>query len=322
MHKFLVADIGGTNARFSLYFDENTELKVLNKIILNTDDYNSFEELLSTVLVSKVLFNGANGELNLNAVVIAAAGPIDQEGNCYPPNIKWKLTKKSLDKIFPKSKNLIINDFLAQSYAVLTPLIENCKEIKPGDIIDSGTIGVLGSGTGLGKSILSISIDGKATGLASEGGHCSFQIVDERDLAFSNVVKSKINYDYITQEDSVAGRALSYLYQQYYGKDLNVSEVSNEIKLGNAELVSIQYSKYLARICRDFALDIYSNKGIILAGGVLSKTPELLINDIFVTEFINSRTQKNFLEGVKIDFFANEDSGLWGAAKLASQFFI
>ncbi len=312
---FLVADIGGTNSRFSIFQQNLEQLQQLDSIWLKTDSSNSFIEILETLKNSSLL----KDIKKFTAVTIAAAGPVNIEGICNPPNIKWKLSVNELKQFFPNTKVSLINDFLAQSFAVLTPVIAKAKVLKEGSQQSFGVLGVIGPGTGLGKSILSISPSGAVLGLPSEGGHVAFAAVSNDEFEVVKFIKNKLNTEYVTAEQMISGRSLALLFEFFYQQELSVSEVAGIIKLGQAPLVVDCYSKYLGRVCRDFALDIYSNMGIVIGGGVLSKTPEVLNPRIFESEFVKSSTQSEFLRGLKVSNFFNEDSGLWGAAKYASQ---
>lgn len=313
---FLVADIGGTNSRFSVFKQNYDQLEHLDSVWLKTDSSNSFLSLLHALKESS-MFKNYN---KFSAVTIAAAGPVNKHGICNPPNIKWNLSLKELEIFFPDSKVYLINDFLAQSFAVLTPIMKSAKILKEGLDDMGGVLGVIGPGTGLGKSLLSINNKGVVFGLPSEGGHVAFAAISKDEFDIINFIKNKIATNYVTAEHVVSGRSLSYLFEFFYQDLISVSEVADKVKLGQAPLVVDCYSKFLARVCRDFALDIYSNLGIVIAGGVLSKTPEILNTQVFISEFTNSSTQFPFLDKVKVSNFSNEDSGLWGAAKYASQF--
>ncbi len=78
----------------------------------------------------------------------------------------------------------LINDFLAQSYAVLTPLIKNGTLVKEGNLQNTGMIGVIGPGTGLGKSFVAVGGSNKTFGFPSEGGHTAFPAVTKEEFSF------------------------------------------------------------------------------------------------------------------------------------------
>ncbi len=310
---FLVADIGGTNCRVSIFSLIDDELKEEFNQEYLTSDIKNFKELLRNI--------GSNDHFEIakiDTVVVAAAGPVSSVGICTPPNIPWTLSLGDLKEFYANSKVFLINDFLAQSYAVLTPLVKNGSIIKKGQDLSKGIIGVIGPGTGLGKSFLSVQSPNNAVGFPSEGGHVAFPVTSNEELKFTDFVKAKENSEYVTCEHVTSGRVLSYLYEYYYGDLITVEEVGDKLKSEKLDLLTKNYSRFLGRVCRDFALEILAEAGIYIAGGVLAKSPELLDDRIFIEEFENSPTQKQFLSTVKIVNFSNNDSGLWGAAKFAS----
>jgi len=310
----LAIDIGGTNSRFSLFSGSNFNLNFIDSIWFKTSEYKSFDDLLCELKISK--FSNFINEIEV--VVCAAAGPVIDHIYCKPPNIDWIIEKSDIDKNFPKSINFLINDFLAQSFAVFTELRTKAILIKKG-ITKDGICGVIGPGTGLGKSFLNKSSSNLISGFPSEGGHANFPITSIEEYEICEFYKSKMKIKEVSCEDILCGKSLETLYEFFYSEKLEVSEVSKRIKNSLAPKVSNFYSKVLARVCKNFALDIFAEAGILIAGGVLTKTPELLEKSIFEKEFCNSSTQKDFLKNIKVESFSNEDSGLWGAANYGMQ---
>ena len=190
--------------------------------------------------------------------------------------------------------------------------------IKDG-VSRTGTYAVLGPGTGLGKSFLRQDSKGKILGFPSEGGHASFPAQTKEELNYLSFMMDKLGAQYVSCEHVLCGNSLVLMYEYFYSLKLSVTNVSEKIKEGLANEMCQMYSKFLARVSRNFALEVLSDGGVILGGGVLSKTPELLVKEAFCQEFVDSPTQRDFLEKVKVESFNNEDSGLWGAANFGRQ---
>ena len=72
-------------------------------------------------------------------------------------------------------------------------------------------------------------------------------------------------------------------------------------------------SSALAKACGFFAL--LSFVPILgIAGGVVARTPEILIHEDFRKEFLDSPTMGHLLATIPVFLMDNQDSGLWGAA--------
>lgn len=311
---FFVSDIGGTNSRFSIFSYKDNILGHIDSKWLKTSEYSSFEELLLAIKSDTWLSQFPK----IDAITIAAAGAVDSSGECTPPNIPWSISENTIKSVFGINKVKLVNDFLAQSYAILTPISDNAINISGKiSLKNKGTIGIIGPGTGLGKSILVL--DYKIMGFPSEGGHSNFSSENLEESKFLEFVKSKHNVDYATEEHIICGSGVELLNEYIYKNFEEINVISMKLKKGDATLLSNTYSKYLGRVCRNFALNIYSTSGIVLSGGVLAKSPELINKEILLSEFVKSKSYKKLLESIPIMFLSNENSGLWGSAKIASQ---
>jgi glucokinase len=309
----LVSDIGGTNSRFAIFsYDPSNKCsyELVHRESIKTDSTDSITSLLNGFLE-----RNKNCSLsNINNIVIAAAGPVTNGEFCDPPNIPWSIDISDVRKIFPELKVSLINDFLAQAYACLSPVSVNAVTIKKGFNIE-GTIAVLGPGTGLGKAILvKPSNDSDYLGVASEGGHSNYPAETAEEFEFVKFISKKHGYNYPSFEDVLSGRGLVDIMEFLTSEKCAPEEVSKSLLGGKYPEVSAFYTRSIARACRCFALETYATGGMYLAGGVLSKNLNLIQSPDFIKVFIDSPTQKNFLERVEIKLLDFDDSGLWGAA--------
>jgi glucokinase len=313
IENLLVSDIGGTNSRFAIFsYDSSNKhsYKLVHRESIKTGQVDSITSLLNVFLEK----NKNDSLSKLNNIVIAAAGPVTNGEFCDPPNIPWSIDINDVRKIFPSLRVSLINDFLAQAYACLSPVSANAVTIKNGFHVE-GTIAVLGPGTGLGKAVLvRPSSDMDYLGIPSEGGHSNYPAETKEEFEFVKFMTKKHKYQYPSFEDVLSGRGLVDIMEFMTSKKCTPEEVSKSLLSGDHPKVSAFYTKSIARACRCFALETYATGGMFLAGGVLSKNLNLIQAPDFIKTFIDSPTQKNFLEKVEIKLLDFDDSGLWGAA--------
>lgn len=142
-HKIVVADIGGTNARFqawSIDFECGDALDF--EKIYQTRDYPQFTDVFEQfVKDSEITF--------FDAACFAVAGPVS-ENRCKMTNLGWDVCADTLLKYVFVDKISIINDFVANGYGVLELDQKDLFTLNQTPVRMNGPIAILGPGTGLG----------------------------------------------------------------------------------------------------------------------------------------------------------------------------
>lgn len=327
--KILVTDIGGTNSRFAIFTcnsgGNSGEISLENKIVFPTSSVSSISELFKLFLASELSETCISC---LEAIVVAAAGPVTDGRYCDPPNIPWKIDIEDLRVFFePSQKILLINDFVAQAFSCISPLGKTAETIKEGTRNPRGTIAVLGPGTGLGKSILVNTAPNKTPnsndeaveqnfiGVPSEGGHTNYPVENEQELKLAQFICKKHDVSYATMEQVISGDGLSSIMEFLSGKPYSPEETSKLLTKGEFPEVKEIYMGAIAKICRCFALETLCSGGLYIAGGVIAKNRYLVESEIFTSIFMDAPTQGPFIEKVPVFILSSDDSGLWGAAQ-------
>ncbi len=309
MQSILAADIGGTNSRFA-HFQTTAGgvLSLVAKKWIPTADASSFAELLTQLAASEFPLAPKTADI----AVIGAAGPVRQGRYCDPPNIAWDidLARKSDADVAQRIE--LINDFVGQAYACISPVGTAARTILPGEAIAGTTIGVIGAGTALGKATLVPRTNGAALALPSEGGHSLFPFVAKQEYEFQSFFRERSGMSQITGNLVVSGQGLRYLHWFLAGEDLTPEEVSSRFTPSSETLAWA--ARFYGRVCRDFALTIVASGGVYIAGGVAAKAPEIVTHDEFRREFRTSPSMGQLLATMPVYLLDNEDSGLWGAA--------
>ena len=140
----IVADIGGTNARFALWRDNQLhEVKVFA-----TADYTSPEQAIEAYLETQGIARGG-----LAAVCLAVAGPVDGDEFRFTNN-HWRLSRTAFCKTLQVERLLLINDFTAMALGMTRLREGEFRAVCPGQADPSRPALVIGPGTGLGVGSL------------------------------------------------------------------------------------------------------------------------------------------------------------------------
>ncbi len=314
MKHIFAADIGGTHSRFGHFLlDGLNNLSMREVRWLMTADAGSFSGLLEQLKHTGFFLLPGDAD----AAVFAVAGPVEEGIKSSPPLIAWDI---DLTALYGKTRSdicLLINDFVAQAYACLSPAGLEVSTVLDGVPVAGAVTGVIGAGTGLGKALLIKDEHGGYLAAPSEGGHANFPFSGEREFRYQQFLMQVRRDQYITCNTVVSGKGLSYLHQFLSGRVKEPSEVAEEIALFPDTLEWA--SRFYARACRNFVLETLALGGLFVTGGLAAKAPELVMHPAFVREFRSSDTMAHLLDRVPVSLIRDQNSGLWGAAVLAQQ---
>ncbi len=308
MADILAADIGGTNSRFAHFdLDEGGKLSLVGTHWLKTREFPSFQALLGGLGDSGFRLRPEEADI----AVIAVAGPVERNGTyCSPPFIDWDMDISSPSEMGLRQA-VLINDFVAQAWAVKSPVGESAREILRGRAVPEGAIAVIGAGTGLGQAALVPDGEGGYAAAPSEGGHAEFPLSAGAECEFAEFVRKDTGHEYPTGNTVVSGGGLSRLHEFLTGQRLKPGEVASRLTEDSETLRWA--ARLFGRACRDYALQVLATGGLYVAGGVAARTPAILEHGEFEAEFRRSPKMAKVLSQIPVYLITDQDSGLWGA---------
>ena len=318
----VVADIGGTNARFGIVDgskDEHGRLDVAQQKTFRCAEYKSFEDVFSEYLSS------LNGTAPKNAC-IAIAGPV-AGSSMKMTNLDWTVCSKSLGQTFALKNVKLINDFGALAYASMLLKDHEIEVIYSG--VDNHEINteanrvVMGPGTGLGIAGL-IRTGNCWHPVCGEGGHVSFAALDNHQAAIRSALLSlSTDEPHLSLENLLSGQGLVNLYKancMINGVDIEdktPSEVSKEAsnKTNDQSVQAVHdFTHILGASLGDTALTLGAFGGVFLCGGILPKIVDLIDKDVLVEAFVNKGVQRKLVEAIPIYLVSAPMPALVGAA--------
>lgn len=311
--QILTADIGGTHSRFAHFTaGEKGNLDLVSLVWLETATAGSFADLLKNLRASNFPFDPRRADI----VGIALAGPVTGGAIGNPPHIPWEVDITHAERDYGFRRSILINDFVAQAYACISPIGKSAEIILPGKPEPHAMIAVIGAGTGLGKAMLVADEKGGYSAAPSEGAHACFPFLGEREFAFQRFLMHARRTHCATYDHVVSGGGLTALHEFLSGEHLAPAQVVEQFPR-HPETVE-WFARFYGRACRDFALETLSSGGLYIAGGVAARNPELVRHDAFKREFLDSDAMGGLLARLPVFLIGNQNSGLWGAAMMSA----
>lgn len=163
MAVILVADVGGTNARFQVYSYIQNTVNLLSTKCFNCNDFASFDEILQELHLN---------EIRPQLAVMSLAGVI-YDNTVDLTNNRWDpINSDSISSKYNIPIVVFLNDFEGAAYGCLdldqNLVVQLNPEVNPDN---TGTKFVLGPGTGFGEALLTY-FNSEYTCWPGEGSTC------------------------------------------------------------------------------------------------------------------------------------------------------
>lgn len=262
----LIADIGGTYARFALETDKGNFERIVS---LRCADYPDFQSAVSAYL-------SIVAPLHIEHAAVAIANPVDGD-RVSMTNYHWQFSIEQTRLQLGFDTLVIVNDFTALAMAVPRLDAADMHQIGGGDISKKSVIGLLGPGSGLGVSGLIPMADGWIS-LGSEGGHSSFSPRNERELAVLQYAWK--SYDHVSFERLLSGSGLELIYRaladhaSVASQDLAAPEITQR-GLDGIDPVCVEtlevFCSMLGTAAANLAVTLGALGGIYIGGGIVPR---------------------------------------------------
>jgi glucokinase len=272
----LLADIGGTHARFALG-DPDAPSPLLQASVR---DYRVADFPDCAAAVRHYL---AALDAHPDRGVFSVAGPVDDDCVRFT-NSPWVVSGRALAARLGFSSLRLVNDFTALSHAL--PLLGDASVQPLGGpararfgAAAEQTFAVTGAGTGLGVGALLLR-EGRPVALETEGGHAGFAPCDGEQIEILRRLQAR--FGHVSNERLLSGQGLVNLYAALAGiagatvEPLAPEEVTRRANAGaDAQCVrAIEiFCEVFGAVAGDLVLAYGAWDGVYLGGGL---TPLLL----------------------------------------------
>ncbi len=294
----LLADIGGTNARFALEVAPG-QVELIE--VLPCASHPTLAHALHTYLKSaKVTAAGFGPILHAG---LAIANPVTGD-MVRMTNHHWEFSIEALRLDCGFTTLVVANDFTALARALPHLSPEQKHKVGRGTVRLGTPIGLLGAGTGLGVSGLIPSGD-RWTALLSEGGHVTFSPASTLEVAILQFAWKK--FDHVSAERFLSGDGIELIYNALadhtgaVNEGLDAPEISRRALAGSCSLCdqSIElFCGMLGTVAGNLAITLGAQGGVYIGGGIVPRLGERFARSSFRARFEQKGRFVNYLSEV------------------------
>ena len=320
----LVADIGGTNARFALARADSGAIGISPPSIFRTADHACLEDALA-------VFLDAAGRPALAGVAACAAGPVEGAGpaaSIAMTNCPWNVSVKALAGVTGVANPRLMNDFAALALSVPALEPKDLHAVGPArDAVPRAPVGILGAGTGLGVSALVFG-ETHEIPVAGEGGHVDLAPATAREADILAHLQSA--HGHVSVERILSGPGLVTLYAALAAlegreeEELSPAGIAKRAQSGEddiaVETVRL-FCGWLGAVAGDLALTLGARGGIYIGGGIvpgwLGDMPGLFDEALFRSRFEAKGRLGAWLTRIPTFVIRRADAALLGLARAA-----
>lgn len=309
----LIADVGGTNARFSMVQDAYAEPKSFDTV--KAADFQTLDEAIETNVLDQT-------SVMPKSAVLAVAGPIDGD-EIDLTNNHWLVRPQVIMERFGIQEVVVINDYEAQALALTALEDGDMEPIGGGPQDPLANRVVVGPGTGLGVAGL-VHAAHTWIPVAGEGGHIDLGPRTERDHAIFPHLESADGR--ISGEQVLCGRGMVNLYNAVAaasGSNMRLrtpEEVTAAAMAGDnpvaRETISL-FCEYLGRIAGDLALVFMARGGVYLSGGITQKIRPVFDNERFRAAFDDKAPHSDLMRAMPCYAIMHQMAPMLGLAAYA-----
>jgi glucokinase len=307
----LVADIGGTNARFALATMAGGAVSVGEMHAFRAEDYESIRDAADAFLEAV--------QAKPRLACFAVAGPITDAVVEFT-NSPWVLDIEKTKRQMKLDRLLAINDFEALATSV--------RQLKPADFLDvkagegdaSAPILVIGPGTGLGQALIAPGPAGDRV-IPTEGGHVAFAPYDDEEIEVLRFIRRE--HKRVSIERLLSGRGLVNIHRalcaiagtpraSLQADEITRAALTKEFPI--AVKAVDMFCAVLGSAAGDAVLSTGARGGVFLGGGIIPKIREAFLKSAFVERFLDKGRMRDFVSAVPIKLITRYGAALVGAA--------
>ncbi|QBE62806.1 glucokinase [Pseudoduganella lutea] len=292
----LLADVGGTNARFAL---ESAPGQVSHIHVLPGAEYPTLAAALQAYLA---LPDVAAAAPAVRHGAIAIANPVTGD-YVRMTNHHWEFSIEAMRQECGFEVLAVVNDFTALARS-LPFLGEHKRQVGGAAGVPDTPLGLIGAGTGLGVSGLIPSPSGW-TALLSEGGHVSFSPVNETEVAILQFAWRE--FEHVSAERLMSGAGIELIYRaladqrQLPAEALTPAEIARRALAGDCALCDAAIETFcgmLGTIAANLAVTLGAQGGIYIGGGIVPKLGERFDRSAFRARFEAKGRFRQYLSAI------------------------
>lgn len=306
----LLADIGGTNARFALH----TAQGITPIASLASADFPTVQEA-----IVQALRRAGTPAVRHAALAIATSV---QGDTVRMTNHHWAFSIAALRHAMSWDTLLVLNDFTALALALPDIPPEHLQPIGAGTPVARSARALLGPGTGLGVSGLIPGPCGSWLPLAGEGGHVSLAPFDDSEIALWRHARAR--FGHVSAERLLSGPGLQLIHgwlggpQHQDAAPPSPAEITTRA-LSRSDSRCMQtvdlFCALLGTVAADLALTLGATGGVYVGGGIVPRLGPLFAQSRFRSRFEDKGRFSEYLARIPVYVIHHPDPAFLGVAK-------
>lgn len=310
----LLADVGGTNARFA--WQDGPGAPIGDVLTLPCAEHARLSDAITAYLVR-------TGRAAPRDCAIAIANPVVGD-TVKMTNHHWGFSIAGLKAQFGFEQLRVLNDFTALALALPSLGAQELRQVGGSAVVPRTAIGLIGPGTGLGVSGLLPDGYGGWVPLQGEGGHVTLAGCNPREHTVLQSIGAL--HGHASAERAVSGQGLVDIYRALRtldaagapAVDVDAASITGAaLKQGDAhcvEAVNLMCA-FLGTAAGNLALTLGARGGVYIGGGIVPRLGEVFERSPFRARFESKGRFSAFLAPIPVFVIHTEQSpALRGAA--------
>lgn len=305
--RVLLADIGGTNARFALM--QRGEIGPIEH--MKVADFPAATDAIKTFLARQA----AEGETT--AAVLGVAGPVENNRIIFT-NSHWTIDGNELRKRLGFGAVCLLNDFEALAWSLPELRREDLVACGGQGAVPGGPMLALGPGTGFGASCL---FPRKPIPLAAvtEAGHATLPATSEREERVIGHLRQR--FGHVSIERVLSGSGLVNLYSALAAVDgltaperdpVAITDAALDGSCGLCRATLDMFCCLLGDVAGNLALTFCARGGVYIAGGIVPRFADHLVRSSFRIRFERKGRYEAYLRNIPACIIVRPDASFAG----------
>jgi glucokinase len=303
--RILLADIGGTNARFALM--EHGDIGPPEH--LRVADFPNTADAVAAFLARQGGAKPASG-------LLGVAGPV-VNNRCIFTNSSWVVDGDALARQFGLASVRLLNDFEALGWSL--------PALQPADLFALGQqrpapnapIVVLGPGTGFGAAAFLQAP--QAAVVVTEAGHATLPATSDREAEV--IAELRRRFGHVSVERVLSGSGLENLYSALAAVDgatapaRDAAAITEAAFDGSCPLCRAtveMFCAFLGGVAGNLALTFLARGGMFIAGGIVPRFADRLVQTQFRKQFESKGRYEDLLRQIPTDVIITPDTSFIG----------
>ena len=302
--QLLLADIGGTNARFAI--TEGGEIGPIEH--LKVSDFSGAADAIAAFLTHR-------SDGRTQAAVLGVAGAVE-DNRCVITNSGWVIDGAELQNRFGLRIVHLLNDFEAVAWSLPALQPSDLFSIGKQNPIAGAPMLVVGPGTGFGAACL---FQGIPFAEPTEAGHATLPANSEREERVINHLRQ--HFQHVSVERLLSGAGLANLYRTLAildgvaVPDRDPPTITQAALEGNCDISRAaldMFCSLLGSVAGDLALTFCAKGGVYIAGGIVPRFADRLAKSAFRKQFERKGRFESYLKKIPTSIIVHPDVSFIG----------